>query len=137
MTVFSDLPAGAGLGSSAAYSVSLSAAFLVGSEKLPRPSASKVSTTVGVRGEILDLMKVADSSELCGMSWNQSHLDVINGWSLEAETLVHGTPSGIDNTISTNGESTLLFFFTHVFMNTHTTIVVTSDALPPTLSFIC
>ena len=106
--MLSDLPAGAGLGSSAAYSVGLSAAFLVGSGKFPPPSKT-VSHDIDMRQEIVDVIKTAGSdasegSQLAGRSWGQEHLDIINMWGLEAEKLVHGTPSGIDNTISTNGK---------------------------------
>ena len=39
-----------------------------------------------------------------GKSW----MCMINKWSYEAEGLVHGTPSGIDNTISVFGEEEML-----------------------------
>ncbi|CAF1387424.1 unnamed protein product [Adineta steineri] len=66
--VHSDIPIGAGLGSSAAYSVCLVGCFYL----------------------------------LCYKTLNQ---DDINQLAYQVECLFHGTPSGIDNTISTYGQS--------------------------------
>ena len=38
------------------------------------------------------------------VGWSQQELERINHWGLEAERLNHGTPSGIDNAVSTFGE---------------------------------
>eukprot|EP01147_Barroeca_monosierra_P004280 gene4280-6597_t len=62
--VTSDLPIGAGLGSSAAYSACMVAAMLV-----------------LVQGEAKDV-------------------EVINRWAFLSESIIHGNPSGLDNTIS-------------------------------------
>ena len=114
VTVLSDLPAGAGLGSSAAYSVCLSTAFLLGCGKIPFPTKK----TSGNAGSLVKLRHIAEATNsdcgngVTGKTWEQCHLDAISEWSLEAEKLVHGTPSGIDNTISTNGRQVrgLIFY---------------------------
>lgn len=74
------LPVGAGLGSSAAVAVAASAALL--------RARHSVTTSVG-----------HTSSE----AWLTEHLDTVNRWAFAAETLFHGTPSGLDNTVATLG----------------------------------
>ena len=70
-----DLPVGAGLGSSAAFSVATSAALI--SLTLQRPP--------GLGKPTLD------------------QLERINQFAFYSETILHGTPSGIDNSVSTYG----------------------------------
>uniref|UniRef100_UPI00358E6C47 mevalonate kinase isoform X2 n=1 Tax=Myxine glutinosa TaxID=7769 RepID=UPI00358E6C47 len=75
--VGSDLPPSAGLGSSAAYCTSLAAALLAATHNISRnPSNGR---------------------------WQQEDLELIDKWAFRAETLIHGNPSGIDNTVSTFG----------------------------------
>merc|ERR1719187_1005378 len=74
--VRSALPTGAGLGSSAAYAVCLSAALL------------RVAGQLG-NGAMAPL--------------DEQGLAVICRWALASEQVVHGTPSGIDNTTCTYG----------------------------------
>jgi mevalonate kinase len=70
------LPIGAGLGSSAAFSVACAAACLQLHHKL--------------------LAVSFDYSTSDNLQW-------INRWAFLAEVLIHGTPSGLDNTTSTYG----------------------------------
>jgi mevalonate kinase len=85
-----DLPIGAGLGSSAAFSVATSAACLHLSHQFNNITAFEDLKThgEGTKG-ILSLAANA--------------LQLINSWAFIAETLIHGTPSGLDNTTSTLG----------------------------------
>ncbi|KAH9525431.1 hypothetical protein Btru_001414 [Bulinus truncatus] len=76
----SELPVGAGLGSSAAFSVSLSAALLQ-------------------MAGYIDSIKTEDGNT----SWSQSEKLLINKWGFFCEKIIHGRPSGIDNSISTFG----------------------------------
>ncbi|ORX67467.1 mevalonate kinase [Linderina pennispora] len=73
ITVRSLLPVGAGLGSSAAFNVALSAAMLK------------------LTGQLSDEGSSAGDKQL------------INDWAFRGEQVAHGTPSGIDNAVATYG----------------------------------
>ncbi|CAK7314489.1 Mevalonate kinase [Vulpes lagopus] len=81
ITVWSELPTGAGLGSSAAYSVCLAAALLTACEAIPNPQNNGESTS----------------------RWTMEDLELINKWAFQGERMIHGNPSGVDNTISAWG----------------------------------
>lgn len=123
-TVISTLPASAGLGSSAAFSVCLAAGFLsmvgaIGSQTLMTRDLDKWEETLKgessctnekgigrhtvisqfVQDKMNDMRSFGDS-----VTWSTQDLETINRWGLEAEKLIHGTPSGIDNSISTFGK---------------------------------
>ncbi|KAG8521251.1 Mevalonate kinase [Galemys pyrenaicus] len=83
ITVWSELPAGAGLGSSGAYSVCLAAALL---------------TTGGV---ITNPLKSGEAVS----RWTAEDLELINKWAFQGERVIHGNPSGVDNAVSTWGRS--------------------------------
>uniref|UniRef100_A0A3P9QG24 Mevalonate kinase n=1 Tax=Poecilia reticulata TaxID=8081 RepID=A0A3P9QG24_POERE len=75
VSVWSELPTGAGLGSSAAYSVCLAAAFLCATGNIPTPLKE----------------------------WCQEDLELINSWAFQGEKIIHGNPSGVDNAVGTWG----------------------------------
>ncbi|XP_075197838.1 mevalonate kinase isoform X2 [Anomaloglossus baeobatrachus] len=81
IVVWSQLPTGAGLGSSAAYSVSLAAAFLTLTGMISSPALEDIDTT----------------------RWTQTELTLINGWAFQGEKVIHGNPSGVDNAVGTWG----------------------------------
>lgn len=76
----SELPLGSGLGSSAALCVALSAALLA----------------------LSDSTKL-DFSHQGWQMFGDSELELVNKWAFEGEKMIHGKPSGIDNTVSTYG----------------------------------
>nr|APU50938.1 mevalonate kinase [Phlomoides umbrosa] len=78
--VTSELPLGSGLGSSAALCVALSAALLA----------------------LSDSVKL-DFSHQGWQVFGDSELELVNKWAFEGEKMIHGKPSGIDNTVSTYG----------------------------------
>lgn len=78
--VTSELPLGSGLGSSAALCVAFSAALLAVSD------SSKL-----------------DFSHKGWQVFGDSELELVNKWAFEGEKIIHGRPSGIDNTVSTYG----------------------------------
>ncbi|KAG6702095.1 hypothetical protein I3842_07G016900 [Carya illinoinensis] len=80
VVVTSELPLGSGLGSSAAFSVALSGALLAFSDSV--------------------------SLDMSRQEWSvfgESDLELVNKWAFEGERIIHGKPSGIDNTVSTYG----------------------------------
>ncbi|KAJ3192668.1 hypothetical protein HK101_006151 [Irineochytrium annulatum] len=77
--VQSKIPVGAGLGSSASYSVCVSAGLLL-------------------RG---NYVKADDAG-----GFNAADLELINQWALISEKVIHGNPSGIDNTLCTYERTT-------------------------------
>nr|XP_006126799.1 mevalonate kinase isoform X1 [Pelodiscus sinensis] len=81
IVVWSELPVGAGLGSSAAYSVCLAAALL---------------TACGAIGCPLKEEKYI-------ARWPEEELDLINQWAFRGEQVIHGKPSGVDNSVATWG----------------------------------
>ncbi|XP_072271477.1 mevalonate kinase isoform X1 [Pyxicephalus adspersus] len=81
IVVWSQLPPGAGLGSSAAYSVCLAAALLSISGRISCPAQG---CTEDVR-------------------WTETELKLINSWAFQGEKVIHGNPSGVDNAVATLG----------------------------------
>jgi mevalonate kinase len=81
VVVTSELPLGSGLGSSAALCVAFSAALLA------------CSDSVNV-----------DMKQQGWLIFGESELELLNKWAFEGEKLIHGKPSGIDNTVSTYGK---------------------------------
>lgn len=74
LTVSANLPIGAGLGSSAAFSACLSSALLIAHKHIP--SAASLSP---------------------------ADVNAVDAWSFLSEKVLHGNPSGIDNAVSVRG----------------------------------
>ncbi|XP_038619585.1 mevalonate kinase [Tachyglossus aculeatus] len=81
VVVWSELPPGAGLGSSAAFSVCLAACLLLSCGRIPDPR--KEGDDVG--------------------RWTEEELELINLWAFVGEKVIHGNPSGVDNAVATWG----------------------------------
>ncbi|NXQ87252.1 KIME kinase, partial [Nyctibius grandis] len=79
--VWSELPTGAGLGSSAAYAVCLAAALLTACGAISCPLKEGESTA----------------------RWTEEELALINSWAFQGERVIHGNPSGVDNAVATWG----------------------------------
>ncbi|CAN7125458.1 unnamed protein product [Brassica rapa subsp. narinosa] len=76
--ITTELPYGSGLGSSAAFCVALTAALIASSH----------------------------SDKTHGEGWfslDETNLELLNKWAFEGEKIIHGKPSGIDNTVSAYG----------------------------------
>ncbi|GAA5889604.1 hypothetical protein JCM6882_007081 [Rhodosporidiobolus microsporus] len=81
-TVRSALPISAGLGSSAAFSVAVAASLLYTHGVLPLPAPSPSSPSSSPAG---------------------THAELVNAWAFLSEKVIHGTPSGLDNTCAALG----------------------------------
>ncbi|NXX96473.1 KIME kinase, partial [Centropus bengalensis] len=86
IVVWSELPTGAGLGSSAAYAVSLAAALLTACRAISCPLMEGDSTA----------------------RWTEEELTLINSWAFQGERVIHGNPSGVDNAVGTWGTCVFL-----------------------------
>ncbi|GAA5864937.1 hypothetical protein JCM3774_003916 [Rhodotorula dairenensis] len=87
-TIRAGLPVSAGLGSSAAFSVSVSSALLYSHGVLPVPKPSAAGSSSSPSGDV----PVAPE-----------HAHLVNAWAFVAEKVLHGNPSGVDNTVSALG----------------------------------
>ncbi|XP_033747950.1 mevalonate kinase-like isoform X1 [Pecten maximus] len=85
--VQSELPIGAGLGSSASYSVCLAAALLQLGSHI---NESKFSSNT-------------ETDTLYQSSWTHNETELIKKWSYISEKIMHGNPSGVDNSVTTFG----------------------------------
>jgi len=86
IAVHSALPASAGLGSSAAFATCLVTSLLIGFGRIsPSPQPGDEDAVV--------------------VRLTESDLRLINSWSFMVEKIIHGRPSGIDNSISTYGQN--------------------------------
>ncbi|NXD77151.1 KIME kinase, partial [Halcyon senegalensis] len=81
IVVWSELPTGAGLGSSAAYAVCLAAALLTACGAISCPLKEGEATA----------------------RWTEEELTLINSWAFQGERVIHGSPSGVDNAVGTWG----------------------------------
>ncbi|XP_074777276.1 mevalonate kinase isoform X4 [Athene noctua] len=79
--VWSELPTGAGLGSSAAFAVCLAAALLTACGAISCPLKEGEPTA----------------------RWTEEELTLINRWAFQGERVIHGNPSGVDNAVGTWG----------------------------------
>ncbi|KAI9664950.1 MAG: Mevalonate kinase [Bathelium mastoideum] len=79
----STIPLGAGLGSSASVSVCLAAALLLQAHALSGPHPDQPAAEAALQRER------------------------VNRWAFVGECCIHGTPSGIDNTVATQGAAVL------------------------------
>jgi len=91
------IPIGAGLGSSASYCVCLGTALLAATGRISLPSV------IAATGSVLHSSALSATEAETNVSLSAQDLELICKWSLEAEKLVHGKPSGIDNSVCTYG----------------------------------
>ena len=102
------LPIGGGLGSSAAFSVALSGALLGLRQKVFKDVYSdEVEASLKFTGQQDIPMSVFENNFILGRGGksvdNDKFLTILNGWAYAAEVVIHGAPSGLDNTTSCFG----------------------------------
>lgn len=81
----SEIPIGAGLGSSAAFAVCISAAFYMYTMSLNQPNFVKTF------------------NESASFEEREELNNIVSSWAFLSERIMHGTPSGLDNTVCTFG----------------------------------
>lgn len=81
----SEIPIGAGLGSSAVFGVCISAAFYIYTMSQVQPNFIK---------SFIDTASIEEREQLN---------NVVSSWAFLSERIMHGTPSGLDNTVCTFG----------------------------------
>lgn len=94
--VASNLPTSAGLGSSAAYSTCLASSLLQ-------------------HRRLTSVARQVDNTNTA--KWSGKDVDLINQWAFVGEKIIHGNPSGIDNSVSTYGKfaNILGIYFEKIF----------------------
>ncbi|CAE6421912.1 unnamed protein product [Rhizoctonia solani] len=92
VTTRSALPIGAGLGSSASYSTTIALLLLLLTSRLSLPS-EPAPTSDGH-------LHISHSGR---RALPQSFAAEVNAWAFIAETVLHGNPSGVDNTVAVFG----------------------------------
>ena len=101
------LPIGAGLGSSAAFSVALAGALIRMRMKLISPlelTTSACAITASSSGSSAgDLVIIREDDPESRRMYRSQLLHLINGWAYASEVVIHGAPSGLDNTTSCYG----------------------------------
>lgn len=97
------LPIGAGLGSSAAFSVALSGALLRYKQLFVEQNNGCALSTLPEWTYDLSKEFAVNPSASPFIIPSQQNLEVINKWAYSSEIVIHGTPSGLDNTTSCFG----------------------------------
>ena len=94
-TASSNLPIGAGLGSSAAFSTCVASALLLAHQHISLPIRPYIPVC---HPPVATDPLVDDEPRL-----SPNDADLVDGWAFLSEKVLHGNPSGIDNAVSVRG----------------------------------
>lgn len=97
------LPIGAGLGSSAAFSVASAGALVRLRQKLIGDIVDPADVDVSMMSTDSETHNNSNNNSKNSHPIPQSVLSIINGWAFAAEIIIHGNPSGLDNATSCYG----------------------------------
>ncbi|KAF8322620.1 cystathionine beta-lyase [Clavulina sp. PMI_390] len=98
-TARSTLPIGAGLGSSASYSVCIATSILLLNSRIsipPEPAPTRPATSTADPGHV----HVSHGGR---RALPKPFADEVNKWAFVSEKVLHGTPSGVDNSVAVYG----------------------------------
>ncbi|KAJ3355800.1 hypothetical protein GGF32_001817 [Allomyces javanicus] len=96
----SEIPVGSGLGSSASLSVALAVAMLAGFGVVGCGEVEEVGGAKRKRARTASGEVGKDKDDK-----NDAMLQTVNAWAFASEKVIHGNPSGVDNTVVTYGGS--------------------------------
>ncbi|KNE69615.1 mevalonate kinase [Allomyces macrogynus ATCC 38327] len=96
----SEIPVGSGLGSSASLSVALAVAMLAGFGVVGCSQVEEVGAAKRKRARTTS-EEVATAKD----DKKEAMLRTVNAWAFASEKVIHGNPSGVDNTVVTYGGS--------------------------------
>lgn len=109
--VSSEVPLGAGLGSSGSFCVALAGATLHLAKQLASEQGrglSLLACTCLENKSSASSSSSSATSHASSMSFCPCMRERINAWAFEGERVLHGNPSGVDNTVSVHGTTSAL-----------------------------
>lgn len=111
VSVTTELPVGAGLGSSAAFCVAVSSVLLakagiIGKDSLESLESLESFESLEKNNETKGSSELESKGAKGTRDWkrlSKEDLALVNSWAYEGEKILHGNPSGVDNSVSTYG----------------------------------
>lgn len=96
----STLPVGAGLGSSASFSTCVATALLLLHQRATLPPLPEPSRTPDVQSQDPGHVHVSHAGR---RALPRQIAEEVNHWAFVAEKILHGNPSGVDNSVAVYG----------------------------------
>lgn len=96
----STLPVGAGLGSSASFSTCVATALLLLHQRITLPPLPELSRAPDVQTHDPGHVHVSHAGR---RALPRQIAEEVNNWAFVAEKILHGNPSGVDNSVAVYG----------------------------------